>query len=473
MALPSLLLWGSLLPAQEPLPAPGAATGQASASGADPSPADLLRQAGQAIDANHLAEARAALDRLRTLNARQPGLWAAYAVLSLREKDPGTAVVDFRKELALHPDNDPVYSPLTAALVQLNRRPEALDAARAWAAVAPADPRPVGLEVNLLLDEGQNGKALEAGTAGLARLPESARHDPSLQYSLGLAELRAGDKAAGAKRLVQMLSGTDDSSVRNSIAYALADAGSELPTAEATARQAIERMELESEGWSLGGGSQPLQFGTPLLVAAWDTLGWALFREGKPAEAEPYIRAAWRNVLHGTVGEHLSEVEAALGRPAAAAADLQLAVAAAGAANPQSGVERAELAAMEARLKTVAAVERSGGHASAKRAGVGQGGDATGDAAASTPDLLRLRTFSLGPAGGRNGSATYAVLLARGKVVAAASIAGAGSALPGADALLAHANLSTLFPATGSFVQLVHLFVVSCAPKGCELVLQR
>lgn len=431
--------------------------------GASPGPevsaADLLREAGQAVDTNHLAEAHALLDRVKKLNETQGGLWATYAVLDLREKKADAAVLDFGKELTLHPDNYAVYNPLVATLLELNRRPEALRALRTWSAAAPADPRPVALQVRTLLEDGETQAAIKAAAEGLAHLPEGARNDPQLQYLLGGAELQAAEKAAGTKRLVTLLSETDDASLRNSIAYALADADVALPAAEATERQLLGRLELESEGWSLAAGAQPLRVGTPLLVAAWDTMGWILFREGKAAEAEPFVRASWRNEPHGTVGEHLSEIEAALGQKSAALGDLGMAVAAAKAAPGQGGAAQGELTATEARLLAL------------RTSAAGAAQPSKGAVLDSPAALHHLLTFSLGPSAGRSGSALYAVLLSRGRVVASVPVSIAGKPWAGMNPLFAHADLSTLFPVPGTYVQLMHLVTVNCSPAGCEMVL--
>lgn len=390
---------------------PGSPAGDGGAAQSKEPGEATLREAVEAISANHLPQARAMLDRLRSLDATQPGLWSAYGVLSLRENDPSAAVADFRKELVNHPEALQIYAPLTATLASLKRRPEALDALRAWSAAVPTDPHPVGLLVAMLLDDGQAAEAIKAGIDGLARLPEGSRNDLQLQYSLAAAELKSGDRNSGARRMISVLQLTNDVSVRNSIAYALADAGVELPTAEATQRAVVSQLELESEGWSLDGHPQIPLFGTQLLSAAWDTMGWILFKEGKPAEAEPFVRASWRNNLHADVGAHLHTIDTARGQSAA-------------------------------------------------------GGNPDSSAAAN----LRLRTFPLAPSAGRSGSATYRVILARGKVVRAHHDAGSLSG-PAIDALLPRADLSALFPSPATYVQLVHQVTVNCTAKTCEMVL--
>jgi len=54
----------------------------------------------------------------------------------------------------------------------------------------------------------------------------------------------------------------------------------------------------------------------PKNAAILDSLGWVLFRQGRPAEAEVYLRAAYADDRGGEIAAHLGEVLWQLGRPA-------------------------------------------------------------------------------------------------------------------------------------------------------------
>lgn len=102
-----------------PAASPGQVAGAAAQATNLPGGATLeeqQRHALQAIEAGHLDEARLLLDEVRAKDAKERGLWASYALLSVRENDPSAAVLDFRKELAIHPDNVGVYQPLAVTL---------------------------------------------------------------------------------------------------------------------------------------------------------------------------------------------------------------------------------------------------------------------------------------------------------------------------------------------------------------------
>jgi len=104
----------------------------------------------------------------------------------------------------------------------------------------------------------------------------------------------------------------------NRNAYLLSEVKLDLPLAEAGSRRAIEMLETASTQVRLQEAKDKTFSDSDLLAAAWDTLGWILFKEGKAAEAEPYIRASWFNRPDVVVGDHLAQVMEALRKPSEA-----------------------------------------------------------------------------------------------------------------------------------------------------------
>ena len=451
----SLLLGGLEALAQTPA-SPGLATNTtATASQAATNreeAAGLLAKAAQAVAENRLANARAFLDTVKAQNSTQPGLWMAYAALSLREGDAVIAVADYRKELALHPTRLDAYRLLVTAELQAGQQSEAVATLRAWAEADAANPQPIAILVQMLLSEGKGAEALRDGKAGLQRLPEMARGDPELQYALGAAELQAGDRTEGARMLLAVLRGTQDSALRSSVAYLLADANLELPLAERTVREVIDHMTLLSEGWTLSEPTPTLRAGTAVLAAAWDTLGWTLYREHKLAEAEVYVRAAWRNDLfgndHSIVGEHLGDIEAARGDHRAALTAYQMTLATV-VKSAKDGVEAGPAGERKAVLARKIAVERKALSLPAA---------ADSDVQVGMTALAGLRLIKLGAGGGRSGTAPYQALFGRGKVVQVME-------------WLRHVDASAFFP-VDSYAQVVHGGRLTCHPAGCELVVE-
>jgi len=88
----------------------------------------------------------------------------------------------------------------------------------------------------------------------------------------------------------------EDPAAMNALGYTLADHSRELKRA----RRLIESAHAAA----------------PKNAAILDSLGWVLFRQGRMAEAEVYLRAAYADDHGGDIAAHLGEVLWQLGRPA-------------------------------------------------------------------------------------------------------------------------------------------------------------
>ena len=88
----------------------------------------------------------------------------------------------------------------------------------------------------------------------------------------------------------------DDPAALNALGYTLADHSRELTRA----RKLIERAYAAA----------------PKNAAILDSLGWVLFRQGRSAEAETYLRAAYADDRGGDIAAHFGEVLWQLGKPA-------------------------------------------------------------------------------------------------------------------------------------------------------------
>ena len=178
----------------------------------------------------------------------------------------------------------------------------------------------------------------------------------------------------------------------------------------------LDRLDAETAGWTLDEAPSVLAGKTNLLVASWDTMGWILYQQGHLPEARSYIAAAWQNAPRHELLDHLHAVDADLHQP----------------------------------TKEEAATDQS------------------------------RRTFTLGPAHGRHGTAELHLLLGAGQVlraepvIAPPSSGAPGNAAPpltGAVDLVKTADLHALFP-SGSKARLVRRGVVNCAGATCRLVLE-
>ena len=173
----------------------------------------------------------------------------------------------------------------------------------------------------------------------------------------------------------------------------------------------MERLTEETKGWTLDEGPLVLKQKTQMLLAAWDTYGWILYKQDRFKEAVSYLEAAKMGRPDPTVVEHLKKVRAALA-----------------AGDPKS---------------------------------------------AADPDMgksdQQLRTISLGSSGGVRGVAAYRLLLSHGEIQRA-ELSGEAR-LEGGAALLKRARFAQFFP-EGSDAQLVRQGMINCVAGHCDLVLE-
>ena len=133
---------------------------------------------------------------------------------------------------------------------------------------------------------------------------------PQFNLASAYLQLHQDDRAAVEfERAIKL--GTPDT--LNSAAYALAGAKTHLEIAAMWSDRAIEAVELE-----LAQASFPLQASTMRRVGSlasyWDTLGWIKFQQGKPDDAEKYIRAGAELADDTTILYHLGRIYEARGQ---------------------------------------------------------------------------------------------------------------------------------------------------------------
>jgi tetratricopeptide (TPR) repeat protein len=241
----------------------------------------------------------------------------------------------------------------------------------------------------------------------------------------------------------------------NDAAYELADASLDLPLAETSTRNALEKLAEESNSWTLDESPQVLVGKSRLIAATWDTLGWIYFREGKLDEAQSYAQAGWVGAPNMETGKHLGEVLAKRGDTAGALSAFEMAIASQPGYNAM-GVH-IEPSEEQKQVQALAdALPRAGGKSHTPLT-VAQ-------------KLQELRKVQLGAANGRSGNAEYLVLLRNGKAVKAEPTG--EKTLTGANEMILKANFSNLFPA-GVQTSLVRVGYANCHQTVCEFMLQQ
>jgi predicted Zn-dependent protease len=260
------------------------------------------------------------------------------------------SIAAFNAAKGLTPDDPDV----DAYLVQANLTARRFDRAEALAREAlsrdPDQTRMVRLRAQALLKSGKAADANKLLEAGVAKEPDSR------EYVVGLADLYAdqkrtddalrlleqarksfgddhtlamrfanvyegGNRLADAERELRKLLADDplDSEAMNSLSYMLADHGQKLPEAVDLAQRAL-KVEADNPAYL-------------------DTLGWALFKQGKTAAALASLSKA-AAVLTGNsvIQDHHGDVLAKSGKKAEAVAAWQRALAGDG-----EGIDRAAI----------------------------------------------------------------------------------------------------------------------------------
>jgi len=256
--------------------------------------------------------ARAMLNEVKSKDPDHPYVMSMLGFIARHDKKPDEAIQDYETEVKRNREvSSSIVTELASLYVSQKRYADAEALLRKY------------LERNdsILFTElayaqtrsGDDASALTTLRGALAGHPD----DVSIEAPLAAALYRTHhDKEAAA--IAKTLLGSTDPNLLNNETYLLSEMKLELPLAEATSRRAIKMLETASTQVTLQAAKDKAFSQTNLLAAAWDTLGWILFQEGRPAEAEPYIRAAWFNRADVVIGDHLAQVLEALKKPSEA-----------------------------------------------------------------------------------------------------------------------------------------------------------
>ena len=288
----------------------------------NPKAAEIIREVTQLEKERSWDEARKKLDEAKALNPKQAYLWSNYGYLAMVRGMPiGDAADAFRRELSEHPDEDNVSLLLAEVLLQQHKSPDAIATLQTMVAHNPGNEHATDMLVSLLMADKQYSEAEKTLRNSLTVHPDNI----GTQLSLGTALLRQGKKDDARAVLKSIAEKADDPIQLNNASYALADENLDLSLAEKAARRALTLIEEQGANAQNDEPEQKTLLRSEMLLNIWDTLGWTLFREGKTAEAEALINAAWTNGLAAEPGYHLGMIYEKEGQPAKAMAVYQIA----------------------------------------------------------------------------------------------------------------------------------------------------
>lgn len=297
-------------------------SGHHSAAVDNPKASEIIREVAQLEKEHSWDDARKKLDEAKALNPKQAYLWSNYGYLDMVRGKFGDAADAFRRELSEHPDEDNVSMLLAQVLLQQHKSPDAIATLETLVAHNPGNDNATNMLVSLLMADKQYSVAEKTLRDSLTAHPDNI----GTQLSLGTALLRQGKKDDARAVLKSIAEKADDPIQLNNASYALADENLDLSLAETAARRALTLIEEQVANAQSDEAEQKTLLRSEMLLNIWDTLGWTLFREGKTAEAESLINAAWTNSLAAEPGYHLGVIYEKEGQAAKAMAVYQIAL---------------------------------------------------------------------------------------------------------------------------------------------------
>ncbi len=267
----------------------------------DATAADDIRQASRAERNKDWDGARTLLDKARARNSNQPFLWSNYAALALHDHDTTYAIVNLQRELSIHPNEDNVVRMLASVYMTNSKPADAITTLQAAIDRNPTNTSLVLYLASIHIQRADNPSAEKVLRAGLVATPDS----PPLQMELGKVLVREQKTAEGETLLKSVISTSTDPLLLNNAAYELANNSLDLPLAETASRRSLDILDEASNNGETGPKAIER---AAFIVSAWDTYGWILYRDNKITEAEPWVRAAWRNSQSAEPGYHLAMI---------------------------------------------------------------------------------------------------------------------------------------------------------------------
>ncbi len=363
----------------------------------DPPPMpESMKKVGEAMRRGQWDESRRLLNEAKAKDPKTPYLMSLFGYLAQHDNKPDEAIDDYLLEVTNYPNSTIDIITRTAYAYSFQKRyQEAETLLRKYQ--DRADPVLYSALAYIQRKAGKNPAALETMQIAAAKFPEDAYLERGLAVALHRAHRDDEAAAILKKNLLRAHTPYD----LNENAYMLSLTKQELPSAESSSRRAIDMLETDLATVTIDQADDQRFDQSDLLAASWDTLGWILFQEGKPADAEPYIRASWVNTPNIAVASHLAQVLEALGKPSDALTMNDLA-----------------LGTNDAKRNTEESAEVKKNAERLRKAG------ATSKVHDAVQELQQIRTFHVDKPAGTTGSATFHIEIAENRIADANLVSG-------------------------------------------------
>ncbi len=265
-------------------------TGNAGAlSDASSMTADELNTAGQEAMEKHFNPV-VARDLLLKAVAKDPkskyawnNLGRAYAMIGNYYQ----AEKAYRKQAEINPYDNYAFNNLGLTEAAQDHEDAAIADFKQQLSVNPLD-QSANFNLAAAYDQKRDWSAAAAAYGASVRI---SPRNPLLQAAWGGDLLKSGKTDQGRQALAQALEISKIPVILNNVAYAMAQSGVDLSKAEEDARSAVDQVIPEN----VASLEVPKDYDGSLnsLAAFLDTLGWALFKEGKLTEAAECLGAAY------------------------------------------------------------------------------------------------------------------------------------------------------------------------------------
>jgi tetratricopeptide (TPR) repeat protein len=244
-------------------------------------------------------EARESLELLSRVNPTSHFPWYFLGIVDLEEHRDTDAIRKFERAIALNPEFEPAFADLSVAQMNQKEFPEAL-ATLTRAAARFTNSFRIAFLTGIVQTRIPDLNAALASFAHAEKIAERSSPDSldaRYYFQVGAALERGGRPEEAVRYLEKSLELEPNfDEALNHLGYMWAEKGIELDRAHDMIRKAVAA--------------------EPDNPAYLDSMGWVLFKQGKPGEALTWLEKAVRLLPEpdATVYDHLGDVLAALGR---------------------------------------------------------------------------------------------------------------------------------------------------------------
>jgi cytochrome c-type biogenesis protein CcmH/NrfG len=273
----------------------------------DSSVPEALRLEGEAGEAMQRNDPQSAIASLYRSVAEDPKFvrgWLKLGsfLMSVNQADAGTDA--FKKAIAVSPEEPASYKMYAIVLMA---RDKFDDAVPVWQSYIKLEPNDFDGAVNLggtFMQLKRYPEATKALETAIKLRPASG----PIQWQLGKAYLLSGDENQAKETYRALLQLDPPADALNQAAFDIAEANKILDVALELAEKAVESIENDSSKIDLAQLRPEDEALTAKLALFWTTLGWIQDRQGKSADAEKTLVAAWRLTQDALAAARLCEL---------------------------------------------------------------------------------------------------------------------------------------------------------------------